>query len=87
MMSWVLFGLGWAGFDRVSVGLDWVRKGWIGMGSLQANSKPGAPTATAAYNHTSHIRGLDAEIRLQEDALRFETLTAMAIDQSSLGFV
>jgi len=39
---------------------------------LQAISKPGAQTATLAYNHTKSLRGIDAELRLQEDALRFE---------------
>ena len=39
---------------------------------IQANSRPGAETATLAYEHTSSLRGTDAEIRLQEDALKFE---------------
>ena len=39
---------------------------------LQANSKAGAQTATIAYHHTEDLKGIDAEIRLQEDALRFE---------------
>ena len=33
---------------------------------------PGAPTAAILYNYTNHIRGIDAEIRLQNDANRFE---------------
>lgn len=43
------------------------------LGYLQANFKPGASTATNAYNHTSHLRGVDAEMILQNDALRFES--------------
>ena len=39
---------------------------------LQANSAPGAQTATIAYNHTESIRGVDAELRLQQDALSME---------------
>jgi len=42
------------------------------IGYLQANSAPGAPTATLAYAHTEGLRGIDAEIRLQDDALAFE---------------
>ena len=41
------------------------------LGYLQLHSKPGAQTATLATNHTDHLRGLDAEIRLQDDALVF----------------
>ena len=41
---------------------------------LDANLQPdaAAPTAKIVVNHTQHIRGIDAEIRLQEDALKFE---------------
>jgi len=39
---------------------------------LQTNSKPGAQTATLAYNHTEGINAIDAEVRLQSDALNFE---------------
>jgi hypothetical protein len=33
---------------------------------------PKAPTATIVVNYTAQIRGVDAELRLQEDALRYE---------------
>jgi len=46
------------------------------IGYLQANSKAGAPTATEANNHTQHLSGLDAELRLQQDVLRFEHAAA-----------
>jgi len=42
------------------------------IGYLQENSKPGAATATFAYDHTVSLRGVDAELRLQNDALKFE---------------
>eukprot|EP00937_MAST-01D_sp_MAST-1D-sp2_P007992 g7992.t1 len=42
------------------------------IGYLQLNSKAGAATATLAWNHTESVRGTDAELRLQEDALRWE---------------
>jgi len=42
------------------------------LGYLQKNSKAGAKTATIAWNHSESLRGTDAEIRLQQDALRFE---------------
>ena len=42
------------------------------IGYLQLNSKAGAQTATIAWNHTESVRGIDAEMRLQDDALRFE---------------
>ena len=41
------------------------------LGYLQLHSHSGAPTATYANNHTEHITGRDAELALQEDALRF----------------
>ena len=46
------------------------------LGYLQLESKPGAATATEANNHTLHLTGQDAELRLQEDALRFEPVGA-----------
>ena len=42
------------------------------IGYLQLNSEAGAQTATLAWNHTESVRGIDAEQRLQDDALRFE---------------
>ena len=42
------------------------------IGFLQLNSKGQGPSAKLAWNHTEHVTGLDAEVRLQEDALRFE---------------
>jgi hypothetical protein len=41
------------------------------LGCLVQHSMPGAKTATEANNHTAHVRGQDAELRLQTDALRF----------------
>jgi len=42
------------------------------LGYLQAHSFGGAPTATAATNHTRHLRGIDAELALQEDVMQLE---------------
>ena len=42
------------------------------LGYMQAHSKGAGPTATLAFNHTESIRGIDAEVRLQEDALQYE---------------
>ena len=43
---------------------------------------PGARTAAILYNYmyTNHIRGIDAEVRLQNDANRFEPAGAGAGD-------
>lgn len=44
------------------------------LGYMQMNfiKGGGGPSAKLAANHTRALRGLDAEKRLQEDALRFE---------------
>ena len=45
------------------------------LGFLQANlQRNPAPGLTAFYvvNHTRYIKGIDAELRLQEDSLKFE---------------
>jgi hypothetical protein len=47
------------------------------IGYMQANSKGGGPSAILALNHTDNLRGIDAEIRLQEDALLFEPGAAL----------
>jgi len=48
------------------------------LGYLQATSQPGAATATATFNHTMHLTGLDAERALQEDALQYESMVENA---------
>lgn len=42
------------------------------LGYLRAHSIGGAPTAAAATNHTRHLKGIDAELALQEDVTRLE---------------
>eukprot|EP01051_Picozoa_sp_SAG22_P006806 SAG22_NODE_459_length_10228_cov_9.593642_3_plen_547_part_00 len=42
------------------------------LGFMQANLQGYGPTAQVVIDHTNTIRGLDAEVRLQQDALRFE---------------
>merc|ERR1712048_313602 len=44
------------------------------LGYLQAASQAAGPSAQCAHNHTLTLRGLDAEIRLQDDALQFELI-------------
>lgn len=42
------------------------------LGYLRASTHAAGPAAVCSHNHTMHLRSLDAEIQLQDDALRFE---------------
>ena len=46
------------------------------LGFLQSNLHGNGPTAKHVIHHTMQLKGLDAELRLQQDALHFEQYAA-----------
>jgi len=56
------------------------------LGFLQSQSKAAGPAAKCSHNHTMNLHSLDAEIQLQEDAMKFER-TSLAPGQSRKTFV